>query len=234
MIRQIYVATARGLKHATGAIGLLDVAERSTSPTILWLRSLLSIYDSADMVKLDVPWWTYSAITQVSRYIRAKNGQVRVLEYGSGASTIWLAKRCKEVVTVEHDAGFAEHMKPLFSRHPNIHLEVRPPRALSPSSRARSRRKGYENQSFDDYVDAADDFKGEFDVIVIDGRSRIYCLEKAIDRLAPDGLIVFDNSNRAEYRSAIANCSLLERPLRGLAPALPYASQTSILKHGAV
>ena len=105
--------------------------------------------------------------------------------------------------------------------------------ALSPSSYAGSKRKGHERRSFDRYVNAIDELDGLFDMIVIDGRSRIYCLERSLARLAPGGIIVFDNSDRIEYRHDIAKSGMNETALRGLAPCLPYRSQTSILRGNA-
>jgi hypothetical protein len=230
MVRRIYVLIARVAKGLAEATGVIHPMERSNSQTVRWLRSLLSIYDSADMVRLDVPWWTYSAIEKVAAYINEKGGDVRVFEYGSGASTIWLARRCNEVITVEHDLLFVDHMQPLYGQYSNVTLVVRPPKTLDNKTHAVSKRRGYETKDFDNYVNSIEEFKGQFDIIVIDGRSRIFCLARALKRLNTGGLVVFDNSERLEYRTAIANSGLKETTLRGRAPALPYMSQTSILE----
>lgn len=228
-MRQIYVSTAHRVRGFAKGIGLLDVAERSKNRKVFWLRSLLSIYDSADMAKLDVPWWAFSAIDFVEARIKERKGRLRVFEYGSGASTIWLARRCTEVITVEHDIGFTEVMRPLFSKYPNIRLEIHPPEVPTRLKFSGSRRKGYTNYSFDRYVESIDAHSGDFDMIIIDGRSRIHCLEKAKDRLDENGFIIFDNSDRIEYREAINTSHLDEHIMRGLTPALPFPGQTSIL-----
>ena len=43
-------------------------------------------------------------------------------------------------------------------------------------------------------------------------------------------MIVFDNSHRARYRGAIADCGLEAERFRGLTPALPYADETTLLR----
>lgn len=228
-MRRAYVAATRGVRRLLAPTGLLERAETSHSRATLWMRSLLSIYDGVDMAKLDVPWWTFPAIDRVQQLIDRRAGAVRVFEYGSGASTIWLARRCRDVVSVEHDVSFAHEMAPLFGIRQNVTLEIVPPEVPDSGSYLASRRRGYEGLSFDRYVGSIDRYDGLFDLIVVDGRARIHCLARATARLAADGVIVFDNSNRAEYRAAIAACGLGETVLRGLAPALPYRSQTSLL-----
>lgn len=227
MMRRLYIGAVRVSRVVVGT--LFDLDRKPRGRAALWLRSLLSIYDSADLVRLEVPWWTFSAADYVERFIKSRRGQVRVLEYGSGASTIWLARRCAEVVTVEHDPEFFSAMAPLFESHGNVRAELVPPELTIDTTSARSRREGYENRSFDNYVNVVDRHEGDFDLIVIDGRSRVSCLNKAMGRLAKGGIVVFDNSNRREYRNAIVRVALTERIMRGMAPALPYPSQTSIL-----
>lgn len=227
MMRRLYIGAVRVSRIA--ARYFFDLNRKPRGRTALWLRSLLSIYDSADLVLLDVPWWTFPAIDYVEQFIASRGGRVRILEYGSGASTIWLAKRCAEVITVEHDPEFFAAMAPLFEGHGNVRAELVPSEPTTEAAFARSRRDGYEHRSFDKYVNVIDHHEGKFDIVIVDGRSRISCMNKAMGRLAQGGIVVFDNSNRREYRKAIVGSALTERIMRGMAPALPYPSQTSIL-----
>lgn len=229
-MKQAYVKTIKAARHVADRSGLLDRLEKSESRNLQWVRSLFSIYDSADLVRLDVPWWTYRAIDEVGALLSARRGQARVFEYGAGASTVWLARRCAAVSSVEHDAGFADMMGGIFNRHANISVRTVEPAVLTGGTTARSNRKGYENWGFDAYVASIDDVEGAFDLIVIDGRARVACLRHALPRLAAGGIILFDNSDRREYRSGIEACGLRETILRGLAPALPMPSQTSLLR----
>lgn len=228
-MRTAYVNSVRFARKIAERSGLLARLERSESRNVRWVRSLFGIYDSADLVRLDMPWWTFAAIDAVEVLLSSRDGAARVYEFGAGASTVWLAKRCGSVYSVEHDAPFAQAMSGMFGAYPNISMVVVEPTAASPSSRARSNRKGYTESAFDQYVSSIDRVDGAFDLIVIDGRARVSCLGKSVDRLAPGGTILFDNSDRREYREAIDTCGLQERITRGLAPALPFPSQTSLL-----
>ena len=49
------------------------------------------VHDPLALAELGVPWWTYRAIDIVDAWLTAHVSPVRVFEYGSGASTIWLA-----------------------------------------------------------------------------------------------------------------------------------------------
>lgn len=231
MIKPLYIRSMRGARRVAGGLGILQALERGDSRGARWARSLFSIYDSADLASLDLPWWTFDAIDEVERFLASFDGRARVFEYGAGASTLWLSKRCAEVVSVEHDVGFAEFMAPVFASCPNVNVMVVPDvPATGAATEARSRRRGYEDRAFDAYVDAIASQEGAFDLIIVDGRARTACLARATQRLSPRGMILFDNSERSEYRDAIEASPFRERRLRGLAPALPLPSQTSLLE----
>jgi predicted O-methyltransferase YrrM len=95
-----------------------------------------------------------------------------------------------------------------------------------------SRKKGFAGQDFSAYVAAIDSVTGSFDVIVIDGRAREACLAAAVGRLAPGGVIVFDNVERRRYRKAIASLgSTIAVDARwGRTACLPYPTRTALIR----
>ena len=95
-----------------------------------------------------------------------------------------------------------------------------------------SRKRGFENLDFTNYVSLMDKQRGLFDVIVIDGRAREKYIEKALDFLLLDGIIVFDNVDQARYQTVLKNYkSTLEvQVTRGLTPRLPYPSRTALVR----
>jgi predicted O-methyltransferase YrrM len=181
------------------------------------------------MVELGVPWWTYRAIDEVEDWLAARSTPARVYEYGSGASTVWLAHRAGEIHSVEHDSGFGELVSRMVSKLPNAQLRVVP--AVPASSPAvGSQKEGHANLDFSDYVSSIDAVAGTFDLVIVDGRAREACLRAALPRLGPEGLVVFDNSRRRRYRDAIAAAPVSESVFAGLTPTLPYPDQTSLLR----
>ena len=195
-----------------------------------WAYSLTKVHDSLGLAQLDVPWWTYDAIAAVTCWFAERDGSpIRVFEYGSGASTLWLARRATEIHSVEHDAQFGAMMASELATFDHVTLRVvEPTRSRHPV--VPSAKEGQQGLDFADYVDAIDSVPGDFDLVVVDGRAREACLGAAQARLAPGGIIVFDNSRRRRYQRAIRASGLLERRLVGLTPTLPYPEQTSLLR----
>ena len=233
MLEAVYVRTMRALARPLRASGLLPRLERAPHASWrFWFASQFAIYDAARLAALDVPWWSLPAIERVEAWIGARNGQVRVFEYGSGASTVWLARRCAHVTTVEHDAAFARSIAPLLARE-NITLHLIEPLRPVSAPIAGSGRRGYEDCDFSRYVDCIVGDR-RYDLIVIDGRARVACLERAVRFLAEGGLIVFDNSERKRYQPALRQTGLRIERWRGRTPALPYPSETTLieLQHG--
>ena len=227
-IKGLYAGSMHGLRRSLDRCGIDVEAPSLDDRWRHWAHSLTLIHDARALAELDVPWWTYSAITVVEEWLAARPAPATVFEYGSGASTMWLSRRAGRVHSVEHHAGFAALMQAELSGHPNASVRVVEP---TPSAHAAmpSRKEGYGGLDFSAYVSAIDDLQGSFDLVVIDGRARASCLAVAAERLAEDGLIVFDNSRRQRYREAIIRSGLEERALRGLTPTLPYPEQTSLL-----
>ena len=196
----------------------------------LWSRSLLSIYDLEDLASLDVPWWTLEAVSQVESFLKSRN-DAQVFEWGSGASSLWLAKRAASVVSVEHDPSWAEAVETLLPGNGRI-VQISAAPRNDPLISLRSRKRGYENLDFTTYATSINDLPGLFDLIVIDGRAREGCLPHALGKLKPDGLVVFDNVERSRYRAAISDYRgrLDIQWTKGVTPCLPYPSQTALIR----
>ena len=199
-----------------------------------WASSLLSIHDIDGLIALDVPWWTYDAIEEVESFLSSHRASV--FEYGSGASTVWLAKRAAKVISVEHDADWyalvSERVAPQDALCPVDLRLVRATMAAEDQASEQiytSQKPQARGLAFEAYAKEIERADGPFDLIVIDGRARGACLRHALPHLAEDGLIVFDNSHRPRYRVAIDQSGLEARRLAGLTPSLPYPDETTLL-----
>ena len=231
-MKTAYVSGVRTLRGMFAAIGLLGLLDRwaTRSRTGLWVRSLLSIYDLQDLLRHDVPWWTFDAADRISGFL-ATRPEARVFEWGSGASTVWLSRRAGSVTSIEHDAEWAEIVAPVLPGNAVVRV-VAPVRAVGGPDEELSGKAGFQGLDFADYVAAVDDTDGTFDLVVVDGRARNACFHRALSRLAPGGLIVFDNVDRQRYRDAIASSPIgvdVEWT-RGLTPALPYPTRTALVR----
>jgi len=231
MIRKIYVITIKSIKFVLIKTKILNYVDKKIHNSFfLYIRSIFSIWDVEDMIKLDLPWWNISAINYVNNFLKKHNGNATVFEYGSGASTVWLSKRSKLVSFVEHDMVFYNYIKNIFKKINNIEGKLILPEINNNYTQNYcSNKKDYKSFHFKKYVKSIADFNGPFDLIVIDGRARGDCLLEAKKHLSKNGIIVFDNSLRKRYRKYIISSNLVEKKFYGLTACLPYPDQTSIL-----
>ncbi len=230
--QNVYVRGVRALRSGLARAGLLAPLDHwaSRSRFGVWSRSLLAIHDLRDFAALDLPWWTFAATDRVARFLAERPG-ARVFEWGAGASTLWLARRAGSVTSVDHDPAWGEQLAPLLPANARLRVvPAVPVPDLAPA--VRSGRAGQSGIDFSDYVAAIESLDGDFDLLVVDGRCRELCLVRALDRLAPGGLILFDNLERVRYRRAIAalGARLKVEWTFGPTPCLPYPTITVLLR----
>lgn len=137
------------------------------------------------------PWWHPGAVSAVEDHLDATS---KVFEYGSGASTLWLAERSAKVVSVEHDRGWFDRMR--TDAPPNVDLLFVPPKKQGTIWSVSSPEHFY-----DEYVKTISTFD-EFDLVVIDGRARIACVQRAMSHVRPGGYLLLDDANRQQYQAA--------------------------------
>lgn len=139
-----------------------------------------------------LPWFTYSAMYFLNDRL---SPDMRVFEYGSGNSTLWLAERVKEVVSVEHDPDWYRRMTEVFRSSPQINYQHR-------------------DLKTGEYALSITELGREFDLVIIDGRDRVDSARHSLACLSPKGVILWDNSDRESYREGYDY--LLERGFRRL------------------
>jgi hypothetical protein len=233
-IKLAYVGVMRGMARVAKTLAIIDLLDRlrPKSRFAHWLRNLFAIYDIDAVIALEVSWWTYDAIAAVDQFLAA-HPQARVFGYGSGASTIWLARRAGAVTSVEHKPDWAAvvqaHLDEIGGGR-SATLKLIPADSGSTVDEFyHSQKAGYRGFGFSGYARSIEAELGLFDLIVIDGRIRQACLVHAEAKLAPDGMIVFDNSHWRRYREAISR-SMLSRKVYHGTPSLPYPDQTALLR----
>ena len=156
-----------------------------------------------------IPWYTYSAIHFLSERVTPR---MTVFEYGSGNSTLWWCGRAGRVAACEHDRAWFELMRARLPSSVDYHHldatqgDAYPTCALSARSRS--------------------------DIIVIDGRERVRCAKHSLEALTPNGVIVWDNSERPEYAEGLdflAAAGFRRIDFWGMGPINTYEWSTSIL-----
>ncbi len=149
-----------------------------------------------------VPWMPFLVIQHLNHVLKPTD---RVLEFGSGGSTLFLARRVSTVVTIEHDPQWGALVQAALKRHnlTQVDFRVVPPEA-GHNPAATSAVAAYQGMNFTRYLQQIQDFADEsFDVVIIDGRVRNQCVEAALPKLKPGGLLVLDNADRAKYAPSL-------------------------------
>ncbi|MGC4036275.1 MAG: class I SAM-dependent methyltransferase [Chitinophagaceae bacterium] len=138
------------------------------------------------------PWISYSAISILKTKL---NKQSRVLEFGSGMSTIWYSKHAGEVFSVEDNSGWYKNISKVFSA------------------------KNMNNVSYH-FMDDENNYSSfmtndnkKFDLIMIDGSHRSQCINTAIKLIKPGGIIYLDNSDKDSTEQG-GDMRLAEQTLR--------------------
>ena len=130
----------------------------------------------------DVPWLTRQAIEIIDD--RLKPGDIG-LEWGSGRSTVWLAKRVAHLTSIEHnDYWYKRINKTLCEKGiENVELlyaQLEPKKTGQP-----------------EYVRlAAQQPKVSLDFVLVDGRLRDQCTQAALQLLKPGGMLIIDDAAR--------------------------------------
>jgi predicted O-methyltransferase YrrM len=119
------------------------------------------------------PWLCRRAVDFFESILKP---EARVIEHGAGGSTLWLANRVKQVISIEHNPGWAQKIIDYMLDNVTIVAEI-------PAS----------SETFDIFF------------IDGDRLERADCLRLANQFVKPGGWVVLDNANHDEYKNERAS-----------------------------
>lgn len=158
-----------------------------------------------------LPWYTYPAIEYLSQFDYSHK---TIFEFGCGYSSLFWAKRAKQVTSVEDNEQWFQKWNS-DDGFKDVNLLFYPEGA--------------------DYYQAILKENAKYDVIVIDGKCRARCAECAVKALQKGGIIILDDSDRVntsqEYVEAIQTlkkANLLQVDFYGFCPLNNYTKTTSL------
>jgi predicted O-methyltransferase YrrM len=165
-----------------------------------WQRSL----KNRSPIKDKRPWLTYSAVEELTRLLR---NDMKVFEYGSGGSTLYIAPRVEELTSIEHDISWAKTVKDAIKSEGITNIEYRtiPSKSatLNGSRHQYFRSTKETNRDFRNYVTAINKYPDRsLDMVIVDGRARVVCVREAYRKIKPGGYLILDNSERKDYHEA--------------------------------
>jgi len=219
----------RGARAGAGAAVML-VSPTQRSYLLRFLRSRAPGY----LLAAPSPWLTFGALEFLGRRLRRG---MRIFEYGSGGSTLFWVRADASCVSVEHDpAWFADVLRRLPSSATVDYRLVEPEPAEGSGDPAEpddyaSTSAAFRGRRFRRYAAQIDDFPdGHFDVVLIDGRARPSCIKHAAPKVAAEGLLIVDNTDRAYYveRTSSYLAPFEPRRFEGFGPVNAYRWETTI------
>ena len=147
-----------------------------------------------------IPWFPFNATRAIARLLQPT---WRVVEFGSGMSTVWLARRVASVHSVEHDRHWHELVSARMPGNVELTLAEENPAAV---------------------LEAHDDL----DFVIVDGMDRNGCMRAAIPKVRPGGWIYLDNTDNelfAEARELLVAHATHVRRFTGMTPYVSVAGQ---------
>ena len=168
----------------------------------------ISNWECVDRKGNEIGWYTYPAIEYLNNL---DFSQKSIFEYGSGNSSIFWAKKSKNVISIEHDEKWFNKVKSNLRENQTLLLKTN---------------EGYENSISEE--------NKNFDVVVIDGIRRVECSKVIQGRLNKDSdegfMIILDNSERYKDTSRYLReeFGLIEVDFHGFGPINGYTWTTSI------
>lgn len=138
-----------------------------------------SVYQG-DCGGVEEPWLTREAILFLESYLTK---DMDILEFGSGTSTIWFAKRVKSITTVEHNKQWEQILQDNLQKESITNCQILSPKNV-------------------DYSDITFNTLPLYDFILVDGEgpSRVPSLQASIKLLKPSGVIMVDDIEYEGYR----------------------------------
>jgi SAM-dependent methyltransferase len=148
-------------------------------PSLLWRHAGPALITHLSRLVLGyrpaLPWICYGGIDFLTNRLGPES---RVLEFGSGMSTVWYASRARQVCSVEDYRPWFEKVRGLVKSRglDNVHYRF----AESP----------------EDYTNFMQGDAEGFDLVMIDGSHRSECIRKSAGLLRPGGVLYLDDSDK--------------------------------------
>ncbi len=157
----------------------LVVGRKSYLSTTGWFESLKRGRPSKPDGS-EIPWMNFQIVSFLEDRLKS---DFTFFEYGSGFSTRFWADRVDHVTSVEYDENWYKAVRNKIPQ--NVTLLYR------------------KDDSDGAYCRTISETEERYDVVIVDGRDRVNCVEQSLHALTDRGVIVLDDSQREKYHEAI-------------------------------
>ncbi len=175
------------------------------------------------------PWMSEAEFGQLLAVVHALAPR-RVLEWGAGGSTATLLREVDEIehyLSVEHDADWAQRVREQVG-DPRLELHWQAPdEAPAPWPKAERAFKEAEKawhmacearpEIMRSYIELPRRLeRSPYDLVLVDGRARVFCIEEGFALLRPGGVLVVHDAQREVYRPTLERLGRRPASLRWL------------------
>jgi len=152
-----------------------------------------------------IPWWTYPTIAFLQDRLTPN---LKVLEFGSGASTLWLCRFALEVISIEDNKEWGKYVQSRLPENGTLII----------------------TDSYENFIDAYHS-NSKFDIIIIDAGDRLNIGGKIVHLLSDDGVIIWDNTDGPDWtqiKNLLSLHNFLEISFQGMIAQEIAISRTTI------
>jgi hypothetical protein len=148
----------------------------------------------------DQPWIVFKAKEFLDGILKS---DMTVWEYGSGSSTLYFARRVKQVYSVENDKEWFVHLNNRIEieQMKNVHYRLIETEEANKedlnSIYISAFKKGEFLKNYATSINIIPD--NSLDIVLIDGRARRACIAHAMSKVKQGGYLIVDNSDRSYY-----------------------------------
>lgn len=140
-------------------------------------------------LRTGVPWIVPSSLEAINSIVQP---DWSVFEWGSGGSTVYWARHCASVISIEHNSEWIGRTTALLEKAALMDkVDLRYVQGLPETEKDR----------FKPYAGAILEYPDEsFDLVFVDGEAscRDLCLANSLSKVKPGGILLLDNSNWLE------------------------------------
>lgn len=157
---------------------LINLKDYGYLKEVGWINSVVK-QKPVDLNSEPIPWVSYPFIHFIEHRLKT---DFTLFEFGSGASTLFFAKRVSKILSAEHDKEWFAKVQTDLPKNAQLVYET-----LVYNGR---------------YCRKAAETGQKFDMIVVDGRDRVNCCIYSVAALNDQGVLVLDDSERKQYQPA--------------------------------
>ncbi len=155
-----------------------------------------------------LPWYNYPVINFLKQRL---NSNISVFEFGCGYSTLFYAKYCKKVISIEKTPEWMGKILDIANLNNIFNIKI----ILN-------------QHNFASNINLLGE---KFDLIIIDSIERLKCAVSGCANLNDSGIIILDNSERKSYKKIFglfAEKSFKEITFSGIGPLRYNLSHTTV------